>query len=462
MYLERTDSIPRYASSDAPSSCNELAHRVELHKDELARYIYSLFTIDMQPHDQDFLMEEVAGFSPVRLAARYLHLQESAPDGTTHREINSIFAQMVETDTLAYAQEFLYRRPILQTEYAIREVEGSLAVVSPSYDAYSPLHAHVSVKERDGAVFQGVKNLESAILNARPDGTIISVSPGGWNGISQLGLPEDQIHIIHTSHDRIIDTTVRATLKLSDCVSFIETISQEKRKENDNEINTIKALTETVVSLPCHIPTHEILDVLAQTTGSNTAWNRVKFDRKNNTYVLDKSFSFRQLHDLLTQDSFLEMNRDVEMQVAQLCSYLKNNADTDDNSLKEMVRNIGKTALTISESIGFELGEIQQKTIHNGDYSKAVAYASEGAGCDTSNSISSFALSEQYSREGVFGHCTQCHSYSSVICGWCMKCVEKSRSQTTESNSDEVIEEPQYGSFLAVIVGGFFTALTKH
>lgn len=464
MYLERTDSIPSYASRDARTSREQLdAHQVEIHKDELARHVRSLFEVEAQSHDKDFLMDGIAGLSPVRLTARYLHLHESAPDGVTNQEINSAFAQMVETDMLAYAREFLYRRPILQTEYAVREIDGHTSVVSPSYDAASPLHAHVSVKERDGAVFRGVKNLEAAILDAAAaQNTIISVSPGGWNGLSPLGLPEDQVHIVHITDNKIVDTTARVTLALTDCVSLIEILSKQSLQQEDNETNTIKALTETVVSLPYHIPTHELLELLETIKGADTAWNRMKFERKNNTYIFDKAFSFNQLKALLSQESFLEMSRDVERHVSVLCTFITENADTDDDSIREMVRNIGRTALTISESIGYELGEINQKTTQDGDYSNAVVYASEGAGCDTSSSSSSFALSEQYHREGIFGHCTQCHSYTSVICGWCMKCVLQPRSDSKEQVLNEVVnEEPLYGSFLAVIVGGIFTAISK-
>lgn len=434
---------------------------IETHKDDLFVDVKELLAKDPKENDEAFLMEKIQGFSPSRLTAKYIQLNEQML-GATRQEINEVFGKMVDTETRHYAAEFLYRSPVLQTEYSIRNVNGIPSVVMPHYDPDSPLHTHISLKERDGATFYGVLNLERAILQATEHSTIVYTSSSGWNGTGEA-FTEAQVHAVNIVDGQIIDTVLRLSLTPQESQAFVENLSNQKLV-SQTEIEKIKEISETVIAFPFDLPPQALLSKVKQIKGTETAWQRMKF--VGESPVFDKVFTFEEMSLVLEKDSFLETNAEVDTIISELKDYLVQNSDTDPESLRKMVRYIGKAALEISESIGVEVGELSERKTQKGDYSGATKYAAEGLGCDAVSSTSS--REAQYAKEGIEAKCTQCGEYAKTICGWCIRCAVanenyKKVKQEVILKENDTLDKGQFtGSFLGAIIVGALMAFSKN
>ncbi len=448
---------------DPTSITTENASHAEKDKDALNEYVIKVMSEAPLEHDKEFLMEGISGFSPSRLVAKYILIEKTMSlQGFTRPEINSVFTEIIETDTRAYAAEFLYRSPVLQTEYQIRNINEVPTVVMPRYDANSPLHSHVSLKEREGASFYGVLNLEQAILESNNNSTVFYGSPSGWNG---TGIPfeECQMHVVNIVDKKIIDTVLRTSLSLNEIKTLMEELGEKPFSSKENT-ELIKEISQTAILRHTSISPEDVLNRMQKIANSDTAWNRMKISDRN--IVFDKAFSFYDISECLRKKSFLQTNNEVNAIILDLSNYLKVNSAVDDESLRKMVRSIGKAALTISESIGVEVGDIDERKTQNSDYTAATKYASEGLGCESPSSTQS--RESQYSKEGLDGRCTQCGESTKVICGWCIKCAavgENYKKHLLEGQKEEY-QQPQkssvYGTFLGAIIVGAFTMFSKN
>lgn len=424
----------------------------EFKKDSLEREIRE--KVSETQENTPFLMEGISGFSPSRMVARYVLLhQEMSQSGYTEEEISDSFSQMVETDLKAYACEFLYRSPILQTQYEVRQINGVNAVVQPKYDPNSSLHTHVSLKERDGASFRGVVNLETAILEARNHTSVIYISPSGENGTG-LPFPESQVHIVNIIDNEIIDTTIRNSLTLNEITSLYKKLADIDFQMTE-QYPLIKEVAETVISFPRDITPEELLAKMRLVHPSDPFWNRMKIVGKHVT--LDKTFSYEQIKNIIKKDDFLKTSTDVNEIIEGISEYLKNHSGLDEQSVIEMTVEIGKAALLVAESIGVEVGEIEEKTSQNGNFGAATRFASESLGCETPTSEKS--LQSLYDKEGVSGKCTECGDQTKVICGWCIKCSKAGKNYRLVEKPVEINIEPSevYGSLLVSIIKGLFS-----
>lgn len=121
-------------------------------------------------------------------------------------ESKAIALSQILSDIQAFYFEHLSREPVLFYPQILKVDDK---VVIPNYGGIE-MNKWVSKNEREGAVFEGVKNLERILLE-KNSGIVVHISPRGWSGYEN-DHPETQIGIFNIDNNTVQGMTVRSSL----------------------------------------------------------------------------------------------------------------------------------------------------------------------------------------------------------------------------------------------------------
>jgi len=154
----------------------------------------------------------------------------------------------IKMDLWGYYLEYIKQQGILPFTNRIKD--GKLV---GDFYGDKPIVDLTNSHERDGAVLQGMIDLEKKLLDANIGDVILRISPKGWTGIG-YDYTETQMQILWKENKNIVrGLTVRTDLNLPDILNLINSLINNEDwidpLKNKQEIEILKTITSSNFSL---------------------------------------------------------------------------------------------------------------------------------------------------------------------------------------------------------------------
>lgn len=298
--------------------------------------------------EQTFLLTGTGFDMPMQIM-RFVNTCKNAPN---FQEAKEKAMNELRLDMRGYLWEFLEKQPVLPQEL-ILTTDGKL--VAPNYSD-APLKEVTNDKERNGAIKEAVKTLETLTASADKETIFVVASPAGWSGLEDedgnpLVFPEAQVYAYLVTEGgegrKINGVTLRTSLSLQKIEKLQEELSGgEFQIPKGNKKQRIRKLS-AFVSQTGLKSFEQVVDKMQQIAGDKVA----KRDENHNP-----------VHFFADLRQAVKTQPKINQEIAEiLCNFEdfveKNIYDLSDESIRKLVIKMGKTILDMSISLSKKQNE---------------------------------------------------------------------------------------------------------
>jgi hypothetical protein len=310
-------------------------------------------------NEKIFLLQG-SGFNMASQIKKWIDSYEESQ--LTSEPIENVKKRLIDqtiSDVAGFYFEYISKHDIFPFDLEIIESDSDGKTVFAS--KYNETLRNLAIpQERDGALLEGIDKAVEMIVNSGPNTVVFLNSPKGWSGLKNNGkdivFPDNQTYVYWIDNDGNLKAM---TLRTNISIDGSESLVGIKNSNDKSSRERIKDVVRSPVKIS--VVDDGFIAVLDQIEKSTSR----KFDELRN------EVENREIYNSLTS----EENKEVGVILDMLKQFLTNNVnDLDDEGIKELAFNIGKTILDMKDVVNKRKDKFKKATVVNGYDSPDIKY----------------------------------------------------------------------------------------